>query len=107
MKRALARLCGKTLVEDELGHERMTGDMPLGSCQECPRFQFADHVPQVQIALRDVFDFIAANFTQITLIAARHDGPALLSQSASAGTRIHSRPDSRRIGNSARPFKIL
>ncbi len=59
--------------DNELRLHGVAADMSLGRRQQCAGVDLADDVPQVQIAVGNLFDFVAADFTEITLLAACHD----------------------------------
>ncbi|MDB5345712.1 MAG: hypothetical protein JWP89_4089 [Schlesneria sp.] len=59
-------------IDNELCEHGVAPQVPLGSSHQVSGLHLADDVPQIEIAVGDVFNFITADFAHVTLIAFRH-----------------------------------
>lgn len=62
----------KAGIDNELSQDGVTSEMPFRGGHQVASFNLADDIAQVQVADRDVFDFVATDFAHVTLIALRH-----------------------------------
>jgi hypothetical protein len=59
-------------IDDELGLHRVAPQVTFGGGQQQAGIEFAQHKPQVQIAVGDLGDRFATHFAKVTAITPRH-----------------------------------
>src|SRR6478609_1377274 len=72
VERAFNRDPFKIWIDNELGQRWITANMPLPRRMERLRIDLTNHIPQVQVALKNMLDVATANVTQIASFAAGH-----------------------------------
>jgi hypothetical protein len=68
----------KAVVEDELGEEGVAFQVAFGGGEKIPHGDLADDETQVEIALGDVLDLVAADFAEIPLITLGHASASIV-----------------------------
>ena len=62
----------KIIGDNELGQLRVAANMFLGGRMEQLRIELSDHIPQIEVAVGDVFYVITADAAEIALVTLGH-----------------------------------
>ena len=73
-KQTLDGDCLKRRIHDELSDDGIAAEVPFRRGEQLSGFDLAENEPQIEIASLDEFDFVAADFAEISLIALCHVG---------------------------------
>jgi len=60
-------------IDDELSHNWVAAQVPLGGRQQLTGFDLTEDKSQVEIAPFDEFDVVSADLTQVALVALSHE----------------------------------